>query len=105
VPKLYIIGSGIANHFSRLDAGVLFENNVFQNLLVRGEAINYYRRKSGGKIDFILNREKAYEVKINPQQSDIKKLKELSKTLNLKEYKIVSKTYSSLEGVIYGFML
>jgi len=105
MPKLYIIDSGIANHFARLDTGVLFENNVFQSLLVNGETINYYRRKSGGEIDFILNREKAYEVKINPQESDIKKLKELSKSLNLKEYKIVSKTYSSLEGVIYGFML
>ena len=105
MPKLYVIDSGIANHFARLDIGILFENSVFQNLAVNGETINYYKRKSGGEIDFILNGEKAYEVKINPQQSDIKKLKELSKTLNLKEYKIVSKSYSSLDGVIYGFML
>ncbi len=105
MPKLYIIDSGIANHFARLDIGVLFENSVFQNLVVNGETINYYKRKSGGEIDFILNGEKAYEVKINPQESDIKKLKELSENLNLKEYKIVSKSYSSLDGVIYGFML
>ncbi|MBE0479278.1 hypothetical protein IBX65_09240 [Candidatus Aerophobetes bacterium] len=55
--------------------------------------VNYYQRKTGGEIDFVLNKEKACEVKINPQPSDIKKLQEISANLHLKEYKIVGKIY------------
>ncbi len=60
---------------------------------------------SGVEIDFILNKKYPYEVKIIPDKQDIKKLDVLTKELKLKDYKIVSKKYSRLENVIYGFML
>jgi predicted AAA+ superfamily ATPase len=104
MPKLYLCDSGITNHFTRLDKGVLFENSVFQNLRLKGE-INYYQKKSGVEIDFILNKEEAYEVKLSPIASDVRRLKQLSEELKLKKYKIVSKNYSELKDVIYGFML
>lgn len=104
MPKVYLCDSGLANHFSKLPAGVLFENNVFQNLKIRGE-INYYQRKSGLEIDFILNKSQAFEAKIDPQEVDLKKLKKVSRELDLKEYKIISKNYSQLEDTIYGFLL
>ena len=103
MPKVYICDTGLANHFARLDAGVLFENSVFQNLRLRGE-LNYYQKKSGVEIDFILNKEKAYEVKTNPQLADLKKLSTLAEGLNIEDYKIVSRNFSGLENVMYGFM-
>lgn len=104
IPKVYACDTGIANHFARLDTGHLFENSVFQNLRIKGK-INYYQRKSGGEIDFILNKEDAFEVKLNPDESDLRKLKTLAADLSLNEYKIISKNYSEMENVIYGFML
>ncbi|MFQ6069311.1 MAG: ATP-binding protein [Candidatus Aminicenantales bacterium] len=103
-PKVYLCDSGLANHLAKLDMGRLFENSVFQNLRLKGE-INYYQRKSGAEIDFILNRKEAYEVKLNPQKSDIKKIKNMAAELNLEGFKIISKNYTELRDVIYGFML
>lgn len=104
MPKVYICDSGLANHFSRLDMGSLFENCIFQNLRLTGE-LNYFQKKSGVEIDFIVNKKEAYEVKLNPQESDLRKLKNIAEELNIKKFKIISKNYSSLKNVMYGFML
>lgn len=103
-PKVYLCDSGFANHLTKLDKGSLFENSIFQNLRLKGE-LNYYQRKSGTEIDFILEKKKAYEVKLNPQESDIRKLRNMATELNLEEFKIVSKNFSGLENIAYGFML
>jgi len=104
MPKVYLCDSGLANHFAKLSEGILFENNIFQNLRVKGK-VNYYQRKSGLEIDFILDESKALEVKINPRETDLKKLKKASHQLRLKEFKIISKNYSQLGNICYGFML
>lgn len=103
-PKVYVCDTGLANHIGRVDTGVLFENSVFQNLRLKGE-LNYYQRKSGLEIDFIVDKKVAYEVKVTPDESDIKKLKRLSSELGLKDFKIISKNYSRLDNTIYGFMI
>jgi predicted AAA+ superfamily ATPase len=102
--KVYLCDSGLANRIARLDKGHLFENNVFQNLRLKGE-LNYYQRKSGPEIDFILNKEAGYEVKMSPQNKDVKKLSALANGLKLKEFNIVSKKYSELDSIKYGFTL
>ena len=104
MPKVYICDTGIANHFGRLDPGQIFENGIFQNLRNRG-AVNYYQRKSGVEIDFILNREEAFEVKITPREPALRKLRALAAELGLKGYRIVSRNFTELEHTLYGFML
>lgn len=103
-PKVYICDTGLANRFARLDMGHLFENSVFQNLRVTGQ-LNYYQKKSGVEIDFILDKKTAYEVKITPRESDIRKLRELASELGLEDYMIISRNYSTLKGVKYGFLV
>jgi predicted AAA+ superfamily ATPase len=103
-PKVYLCDSGLVNHFARIDEGRLFENNVFQNLKVKGE-VNYYQKKSGVEIDFILDKKKAFEVKVSPSEREIKNLEKLSQKLGLEEFKMVSKKYVSYENTIYGFMI
>ncbi|MFB0517858.1 MAG: ATP-binding protein [Acidobacteriota bacterium] len=104
MPKVYLCDTGIANHFANLDMGSLSENSVFQNLRPKGK-LNYYQRKSGAEIDFILDKKEAYEVKLNSQESDVKRLKSMAMELNLEKFKIISKNYSELESIVYGFML
>lgn len=104
MPKFYLCDSGLANQFSRVSEGALFENAVFNALRESGE-VNYYQKKSGVEIDFIIGKKYAYEVKINAYEQDIKKLAALSKELKLKDYRIISRKYSPLEHVRYGFIL
>lgn len=104
MPKFYLCDSGLANQFSRVSEGALFENAVFNALRESGE-VNYYQKKSGVEIDFIIDKKYAYEVKINTYEQDIKKLAALSKELKLKDYRIISRKYSPLEHVRYGFIL
>ena len=108
MPKIYMCDSGLANHFSKINEGSLFENNVFQNLEIRGE-VNYYQRKSGAEIDFILNKEIGIEVKINPTKNDLRKLEKISKEIRLKKFKVISKNYpSDLAGkknIEFGFFI
>jgi hypothetical protein len=104
MPKVYVCDTGLVNHFARLDEGHIFENSIFQNLRIKGN-LNYYQRKSGVEIDFILDHKDAYEVKINPSASDLRKMKQLSSELGLKSCRMVSRKFSELNGVTYGFML
>ncbi len=104
VPKIYVCDSGLANNLGQISRGSLFEQAVFQSLRIKGE-LNYYQRKSGAEIDFILNKEKAYEVKLTPVKSDLIKFKNLSRKINIKHLKIVCLNYSSLPLTIYGFEL
>jgi hypothetical protein len=104
MPKVYVCDSGFLGLFSKVDNGCMFQNSIFQSLRRKGK-VNYYHRKSGVKIDFIINRESAYDVRINPHESNIRKLNSLTYKLGCNNYRIVSKTYSTLENVTYGFML
>jgi len=103
-PKFYLCDSGIVNQFAKISAGALFENVVFLALSHRGE-INYYQKKNGVEIDFILDKKIACEVKIKVYEQDVKRLKTLSQDLKLKNYKIISQKYSELENVEYGFSI
>jgi predicted AAA+ superfamily ATPase len=104
MPKVYLCDTGLANYLVNLNMGILFENNIFQNLRQRGES-NYYQKKKGIEIDFILNKKIAYEVKLTPQLSDARKLKKAANELNLEEFRVIAKNYSEIENVAYGFMI
>ena len=91
--KVYACDSGIARHHSGASEGSLFENNIFQNLRMRS-GVNFYQKKSGSEIDFILDKKIAIEVKIRPTASDLKKLEAQSRTLKLDNYKIISKIFT-----------
>lgn len=102
--KVYICDSGLLNHLAPVAEGVLFENNVFQLLRSQGE-IHYYQRKSGGEIDFILDKKTAYEVKLKPSVSDLKKLEQLCRELKLKNFYLIAKKYSDLAKTFYPFSI
>lgn len=102
-PKVYLCDTGLANHLGRLDTGSLFENCVFQNLRLKG-SLNYYQKKTGAEIDFVLDQNQAYEVKLAPQPPDLRKLRVLADELGLAAT-MVSKGYSTAAQTTYAFML
>lgn len=104
MPKVYFCDSGLANHLARLERGRIFENSVFQNLQLLGE-LNYYLRKDGNEIDFIVNRKKAFEVKSSPQKTDLSRLRRLTRLLGIRQFQIVSGVFTKLDRTTYGFLL
>ncbi|PIQ07369.1 MAG: hypothetical protein COW72_00680 [Candidatus Nealsonbacteria bacterium CG18_big_fil_WC_8_21_14_2_50_37_10] len=91
--KTYICDNGFLNAFAKISEGALFENAVFNNLKQHGK-ICYYQRRTGKEIDFILNEEIALEAKLNGIVSDAKELEKTFKSLNLKQYYIITKNFN-----------
>lgn len=101
--KVYLCDSGLVNSLQNIPFGNLLENTIYNQLRTQGE-VNYYQRKSGVEIDFILNKQVAWEVKTKIGSYDQIRLKRLVKELKLREEKIVSFEYSKAD-VVYGFQL
>ncbi len=101
--KVYLCDSGLVNSIQNIPFGSLFENTVYNQLRIKG-GINYYQRKSGVEIDFILKKQTAYEVKTKATFFDKLKLHRLVKELKLKTDNMVSFEYSDIKTV-YGFQL
>jgi predicted AAA+ superfamily ATPase len=104
LPKVYFCDSGLAGRLARLDAGSVFENSVFQSLRGAGE-LNYYQRKNGAEIDFIIDKKRAYEVKTTASAADVRALNKISAELQLETNAVISRNYSPVPGVEYGFTL
>ena len=96
--KVYLCDSGMANNFAKISAGSLFENSVFLNLKKYGN-INYYQKRSGGEIDFIVGKT-ALEVKTRGADSDFKKLKRTAESIGIKKYYLITKDFSASEKFI-----
>ncbi len=97
--KLYLCDTGIANHFAKLGSGQVFENSVYNNLKKYGK-INYYQRRSGAEIDFIINESIGVEAKLKGVDRDLSKLISLSKDLGLRESYVITKDFNRKPGFI-----
>ena len=98
--KVYACDTGFVNLFAKVDAGNLLENAVYNCLRHFGK-INYYQKRTGAEIDFILPElSTAIEVKTKADQRDIDKLKTLSEKLGYKESYVVSKEFVDLQKII-----
>jgi predicted AAA+ superfamily ATPase len=103
-PKVYFCDGGLLNRIAKLDEGRLFENTIFNSLKLDGK-VNYYQKKSGVEIDFILDEKCAFEVKLRADQRDLNRLAKVASGLNISEYFLVAKSHSPLPNVVYGFGL
>ena len=78
---------------------------IYPRKLKKMGKLNYYEKYKGPEIDFILNGKFAFEVKIFPIQSDLKRLKKICEALKIKKYYLVSKNFVELENTIIGYDL
>jgi predicted AAA+ superfamily ATPase len=98
--KVYICDTGIVNHFAKVSEGNLFENSVYNNLKHHGK-VNYYQRRSGGEIDFVLPEKNiSFEVKLSGTERDLAKAKKISSSLKIPECYVVSKKFHQTKGFI-----
>ena len=80
---MYFTDLGLRNYFAnnfeaialRKDKGVLFENYVFRRFYDRYDEldIQFWLTQKKHEVDFIINKRKAYEVKLTEKQFNIKK--------------------------------
>ncbi|OQX75616.1 MAG: hypothetical protein B6D61_10035 [Bacteroidetes bacterium 4484_249] len=78
----------------------MFENAVYNCIRHFGK-VNYYQKRTGAEIDFILPEiSVALEVKTKADQRDIYKLKTLVEKLEYKESYVISKEFVDFENVI-----
>ncbi len=89
--KLYFSDSGLLNLFGQISSGALFENTIANQLFTKG-TLQYYARKNGKEIDFILNETIALEVKETPTPHDLRVLKNRAQSIGLKQYYLIGKT-------------
>ncbi len=112
VPKVYFVDTGVLNRIAQVSAGQVFENKVYNQLFTRqiykdkGD-INYYQTKTGAEIDFVVNRKRAYEVKLTATRYHVASLAKIVRKLNIGQAEVVSleKVRGNPEGVIYPFGL
>lgn len=101
--KIYFADTGLLNILGNVSSGALFENKIANQLAHLGE-LNYYARRSGQEIDFILNKKIAFEVKETPSESDNNKLKERSSSIGIDKRYLIAKNIppSGFEEYIWG---
>jgi hypothetical protein len=98
--KVYACDTGIINLFARLDEGNILENAVYNCLKQYGK-VNYYQKRSGVEIDFILPElDVAIEVKTRADKQDIVKLDSMSKNLGFRNSFVISKDFVDINKVI-----
>ncbi len=101
--KIYFTDTGLLNILGNVNSGALFENKIANQLAHFGE-LNYYARRNGQEIDFILNKKIAFEVKETPSESDYNKLKERSSSIGLSKRYLIGKNMppSGFSEYIWG---
>jgi len=97
--KFYFCDTGIINLFSTVSEGAIIENSVFLNLKQNGK-INYYQKRNGKEIDFILNEKYAFEVKKTGDLSDINNLNKLCNQIAIPQYFLISINFLEFENAI-----
>jgi hypothetical protein len=102
--KVYFSDTGILNLLAKVTEGQLLEMAVANQLANYGE-LSFYNKRNKAEIDFILNKEIAFEVKQKPVEQDYRKLQRLSGEIGIERQYIISHTVSDLANTVYPWFL
>lgn len=89
-PKIFISDNGLVNQFAQVSSGALFENAIATQLQRLGK-VNYFQKKTGQEIDFILDEKTAIEVKETPGISDLKTLQARAAGLGINDTMLIGR--------------
>jgi len=102
--KVYFSDTGILNLVAKITDGQLFETAVSNQLAYYGE-LSFYNKRNKSEIDFILNKEIAFEVKQKASEPDYKKLQNLAGELGITRQYVISNTLSEVRNIVYPWFL
>ena len=102
--KIYFSDTGILNLVAKVTDGQLLETAVAIQLSNYGE-LSFYNKRNKSEINFILNKEIAFEVKQKVIESDSRKLLSLAKEIGIEKNYLISNTVSDMEGIVYPWFL
>lgn len=102
--KVYFSDTGILNLVAKVTDGQLLETAVANQLAYYGD-LSFYNKRNKSEIDFILNKEIAFEVKQKAIETDFTKLGKLSKEIGIEKYYMISNTLSEVEKTVYPWFL
>jgi predicted AAA+ superfamily ATPase len=101
--KLYLADTGLLNQLAQLNSGQVFENAIANQLRWLGQ-VQFYQRKTGQEIDFILNGQFAVEVKETPTLSDRSTLQKRAASIGLTDLMLIGRhpAPSDFRNFIWG---
>ena len=102
--KVYFSDTGILNLVAKVTEGQLLETAVANQLANWGE-LCFYNKRNKAEIDFILNKEIAFEVKQSPVEQDYRKLTGLAAEIGIKSQYVISNRVSDLARTVYPWFL
>jgi predicted AAA+ superfamily ATPase len=102
-PKLYFSDTGILNICGQIGSGAVFENTI-ANQLARLGKLQYFEKSAGTEIDFILDKQTAFEVKETASPHDLKTISERAKLLKIADYQLIGrhKPATDFEDFVWG---
>ena len=86
--KLYFADNGLLTALGNVNTGALLENMVAIQLGRKGK-LQYYAKKNGQEIDFILDGKTAIEVKETPSDSDLHALETRANGIHIKNVHLI----------------
>ncbi len=102
--KVYFEDTGLLNTIGKVNDGQLFENAVANQLGYYGD-LYFYNKRGISEIDFILNKEIAFEVKLKSSESDLKMLRKRAEELDISRYYVISKGYSTIAKSVFPMFI
>ena len=86
--KLYFADNGLLTVLGNKNSGACFENQVAIQLHRKGK-VQYFAKKSGQQIDFIVNETTAIEVKESPSPSDLNTLSHRAHSISITNFNLI----------------
>jgi len=102
--KVYFSDTGILNLVAKVTDGQLLETAVANQLTSYGE-LSFYNKRNKAEIDFIVDKEIAFEVKQKASEADLKKLQTLCSEIEIERKYLISNNLSEIEGVVYPWFI
>lgn len=102
--KVYFNDNGLLNLIGRVNDGQLFENLIANQLSFYGE-LSFYNKRNSAEIDFILNKEIAFEVKLKATEGDLKRLENISNKIGISKIHLISLNYTNTKKTIFPMFL
>lgn len=102
--KVYFSDTGILNVIGKVNEGQLFENAVANQLKNYGQ-LSFYNQRNTAEIDFIIDAETAFEVKLNGTEKNLIRTKQLAEKIGINKSYLISRSFINVENTIFPMFL